>query len=293
MLTTAITADKLVSVTRCNFADLADLLNGAEVSPANKTQLTRKLEEISSLGGGWHSEWYGSINGRADAEKLMRDGWQDGAKQAAGLAPKLANVVTPVKSVRRRASWGENGSELHLDRALAGDWDRAYRTMARTAGLPKVVSLGCNFGGHGGISHNQLFWCAAQMIVATDVLEAAGYAVELHALKCNRVPDNRTVFLDVTVKHPDQPLRADAVASVFGHAGVYRTFGHVLLMTSPFDVGYGLGSPTDVTATLARTTAEQLTDSLDYVLEHAYDLNTAARNVTAALTTLTGPATDD
>jgi hypothetical protein len=291
MLTVSTTRDRKVSVTRCNFADLADLLAGANVTPANQSHYAGKLDDITYLAG---SSSYGGITGRDDAEKLMREGWADGAKQATVLTPKLSNVVTPVKSVRRRAAWGENGSELHLDRALSGDWDKAWRTTMRTAGVPKVLALGCNFGGHAGISHRQLFWCAAQMIVATDILESAGYAVELHALKCNDLHDaDRHVFLDVTVKQPDQPMRADAVASVFGHAGVYRTFGHVLLMSSPFNIGSGYGRPIDVAATLKKTTAEGLTDSLDYVLEHAYDLDTAARNITKALTTLTGPANDE
>lgn len=294
MLTTSLNAAGNIAIVRAQFADLADLLTGAYVTRANRAAYTSKISEIDSLGAYGPSRWYGGIDSRATAESLMRDGWQDGAKQASALAPKLTDYVAPVKSVRRRAAWSEDGTEIHIDRAMRGEWDRAFRTSVHTAsGTPRVLSLGCNFGGNAGISHEQLFWCAAQMIVATDLLEAAGYAVELHALKCNTIPNNGHVLLDVTVKQPDQPLRADAVASVFGHAGVYRSFGHVLLCSSLLAVGDGLGSPTDVRATHAEVVAEGLTDTLDYVLERAYSIQQAATNVTKALTTLTGPFAND
>lgn len=290
MLTNRLTRDGRLSVTRCEFADLAALLSGSHITEPNRAEYIKKLASINAIQpGSFTADWYGQIANVAAAQALVDGGWADGAKQAANLAPSLANIVTPVKSNKRRPKFGEDGADIDVDRAIAGDWDKAFRYMTRVpGGRPRVLSLGCNFGGNGSVSHAELFWCAAQMIVTTDILENAGYAVELHALKCNDVIAGKQVFLDVLVKRPEQPMRADTVAAVFGHAGVYRTFGHCLLMTAPFDIGYGYGRATKVAPALKRAADEKLIDAPDYVLEHAYDMATAAKNIAAALTTLTG-----
>ncbi len=55
-------------------------------------------------------------------------------------------------------------------------------------------------------------------------LESQGYRVELRALKANDMWGH-SHLQDITVKHADQPARLDLILALFGHAGVYRTYG--------------------------------------------------------------------
>ena len=280
------------SVTRCDFADMADLLNGEHVSGRNRKHLERKRDEWASLssgGGTWGNSFYGnaSLN---EIQTLMTQGWADGAAKAGSMTPTLSNLVPPPRSIRRRIRWAEAGTDIHIDRALSGDWDKAFRNSytEQVAGSPRILSLACNFGGHSDLGTEQLFWCAAQMIVTCDLLEQAGYQVELRAVKHNvhHGARNPHTLIDVLVKQAGQPMRADAVAAVFGHAGVYRTYGHTLLMTAPHDIGSGFGAPTAIGAMLKIATDAGLCERADYVFEHGYSMQQAADNITRALTQL-------
>lgn len=284
MLTTVMAPDATYSVTRCTLADMSSALDGAYVHHKNANRFADKLDQVA------HAEFcmmdYGGIRNVRDAVALMRDGWADGARQAGQLAPQLTHLVPPPKPTRRRVRWADTGSELHIDRAMRGEWGTAWRNTTRVNGAPRVLSLACNFGGSRHLSHAQLFWNAAQMIVVTDMLEHAGYAVELRAVKCNQMDANKRVLLDIEVKRADQPLRPDAVAAVFGHAGVYRSYGHTLLMCAPFAISSNLGVPINVGEQLARAASVGLCDAPDYVIEFAYTLDAAARNITQVLTAL-------
>ncbi len=277
----------MTSVSRMTFDDLNTLGTSEHIAPANHGHYARCVTERATE----NSAWYGGLHGVADACSLLASGWAEGAAKAAALAPALTPLVKPVASVRKRLRWADDGSELNLDRALAGSWENAWRNTERRAGnAPRILSLACAFGASAMISHEKLFWNAAQMIVAADLLENAGYAVELRAIENTGVENGKYALIDILVKAADQPLRPDAIAAVFGHAGVYRTLGFATTMTSPFDNGWGLGRVAPVRATLEAMSAQGLCDSAGYILGHAYGLNQATTNIVSALTTLTGDA---
>lgn len=298
------------NVTRADFADLAELATGQHCTRVNREHFESKLLSISHLSTpGYYvkmgqgraakavplSFWYGGLTSMAEAVQLMTEGWAEGAARAAEVAPKLREIVPPPKTIRRRVKWDEVGSELHIDRALAGDWDKAWRnTGPHVTNTPRVITLACNFGGDKNKTPEQLFWNAAQMLVACDLLESAGYSVELRAIKANLLGRYRKSqpletqrfhmqLTDVTVKRAGQPLRADTVAAVFGHAGVYRTFGHMAICSAPWNAGTELGKPWDIGATLADAVAAGLTDAPDFVLEHSFTRDDAAAQVERVL----------
>jgi hypothetical protein len=277
---------------RCDFADIADLLDCKHANPDNVEYLSWSL---SSLDRGGRSSWYGNIGSKREAIALVSEGWTDGARRAATITPQLAAVVPPPREIRRRVKWDETGSELHLDRALAGDWDKAWRNTGPHVSTPRVVSLGCTFGGNANVTAEQMFWTGAQMIVAADLLENAGYAVEVRGL-INWAPrmvspgDCRTSLVDVRVKMAGQPMRPDAVAAVFAHAGVFRSFGFALGACMPWKWTGSLGkilplqSKYVATGDLpARAAAAGLIDRIDIVLPDAGNLDHARRNVESAL----------
>ncbi len=271
------------SVTRCEIADLADVLDGKYTAEGNRDFHAERIRVIDAPSG---RDWFGGLQNLAACKALLADGWADGAAKARQVTPKIANVDAHTANVRRRVRWADEGTDLCIDRALAGDWDKAWRSSQRVAGRPRVLSIGCNFGGGSMTSHEQLFWCAAQMIVLTDRLEQAGFAVELHAYKCNDIHP-QAILIDVLVKRPDQPLRPDMVAAIFGHAGCYRSYGHCLLTTSPYVLPSGGGNPTKVLPTIQRAVLDGHIPSMpDLVIEHSYNVTDATRAVEQALKTL-------
>lgn len=284
MIETRKNAADSLSVTTCTFADLPDVYS-MKVPAVNRKHADRQDEHIAS---GADAKWYGGLRGIDAARALMHDGWPEGATAAGKLTPKLEGVVPPPKSVLRRVRWSDNGTELHIDRAMSGDWDIAFRNRQLCDSVPRVITLVATFGGNAGESHERLFWCGAQMVVAADLLEGAGYAVELRAAMATRLWEagNKVHLVDVLVKQPDQPLRPDAVMAVFGHAGTFRSYGFRLITASPYNVGYGLGSACAIAPELARAQAEGLSDVTDYVLPEAFTLDQAAANIVNILKTL-------
>jgi hypothetical protein len=79
-------------------------------------------------------------------------------------------------------------------------------------------------GRHYAQTAEELFWQGAAAAVITDILEEAGYRVEVYA---NRVSERhgRRHCIRVKVKEADMPMRLDGVVAVLCHAGIFRTFG--------------------------------------------------------------------
>jgi len=109
---------------------------------------------------------------------------------------------------------------------------------------PQTVAIETTWGGHYGQTAEELFWQGAAAAVMTDILEEAGYRVEVYA---NRVSERhgRRHCIRVKVKEADMPMRLDGVAAVLCHAGIFRTFGFLCIEQAEFDVGdwgHGHGS---------------------------------------------------
>lgn len=183
--------------------------------------------------------------------KFLQSEWNEGASKIEESMESLEAPVT--RDIRRRGRWAEDGTDISVDRYLAGDMDRMYRTSRRQSvpGFTRVrivVDLGSSCGACDNIvctvepvDPESLFWRGAAAAALAESLEAAGYSVEIIAgaafRKVNsprsfregfeyRLWDNalqRTVFVPyrgantaafaVTVKDFDEPLNAARLAS--------------------------------------------------------------------------------
>lgn len=280
-----------VHVLRAEFAELADVLRpGYAFHKANKEHIAYHFGEINK--GSYGRAWLGGCRDTAEIQAVVEDGWQQGAERALAAVQQIAPLA-PIKDVRRRVRWAETGTELHIDRAMAGEWDVAWRNKGTALGVSRIVSLGAAFGGSCAKSSEQLFWTGAQLVVATDILENAGYRVEVRGLAaCTSHYATGQLLTDVLVKRAGEPMRPDSVAAAFAHAGVFRAAGFGLMCASAFDMGPMMGVwDVSIDTALTRAVREELVERPDYMMDYAYSAESARANVERVLQTFTQEGT--
>jgi hypothetical protein len=90
---------------------------------------------------------------------FVKAGWPEGGKRIKQLCANLADLLPTPKDRKRRIRWADDGDTLDPDRALAGQWDVAYRKASRRFMTGStVINLYCAWGGNAHLSQEQLFW---------------------------------------------------------------------------------------------------------------------------------------
>ena len=274
------------SIVTGSLDSMAHLLDEHNIPALNRSRVEKTRERLAN----GDRRQFGNVASFEDAARiLMTDGWQSGLVRARAEIPTLplADLVPEAVAMKRRRVFAEDGDTLRVESALAGNWDRAWETRARRATRqPVTLSIGCGFGNNGGVSHDEMFWCGLQMAALVDLLEGAGFRIELRALKMNTFGAVNRHVQDWTVKQSDQPLRLDTALSLFGHAGVYRTFGWLGNLATEHKVPDGLGlvatgdEMLDAFDSLAKASA---IPPLSLIVPTATSRDEAIKNLRAAL----------
>lgn len=252
MLHTACDKRRKVFLRSCNMADVATLWETSKPSEANaalhfETHLNydRQLAQ--------RSRWMGGVS-PSELEAIVSKGWAEGAQRVRALADSFRDKLPHPTSIRRRKVWTDQGDELDRDKVYSGQLDTAWRrTVRQEMNAQQVVSVVLPWAHYCNVLAEDLFWAGAAMLALTDVLEDAGYSVELlglnavspHATMSRRGRrDNRAdqwlTAVQVTVKAAGEPLRMDSVAALLCHAGTYRYYGICSVGGFPAYIG-GLG----------------------------------------------------
>jgi len=259
------------------------LLESENIPECNRSEMARDRDNF----GQYQSTLWGYLDNWRDAVALFNNGWQDGVdklRQELHTFP-VSDLAPAAPSVRRRRVFTNEGDDVRIDVAMAGNWDRAFERRAkRKSDTPSVLSIGCGFGGNSDVNHEMMFWTGLQMAVIAELLETAGYRVELRALKANsRVGYSHCQ--DWTVKHADQPLRMDMAMALFGHAGVYRTVGwagnkacHLQAQNSG-----SVMEPVSMRRAFKTLADKSMIAPLSMLVPQAYNRQTAIDNVRQAL----------
>lgn len=196
-------------------------------------------ERLSADNGAY---WMAGITTTKMAADILALGWREGADRM----ERITRDFTPptAKSRRRRSVWRDEGDEIRLDTAMAGNWDTAWRSTRREWVPGKTtVTIVTGWGGHAGLNSEQLFWQGAAAVMLSDALESAGYSVRIVAgFTLDGIGGRGVIF--VTIKDESEPLRVDAAASLMCHAGIFRAYAWRAACFLPFRLGYGHGSPT-------------------------------------------------
>jgi hypothetical protein len=192
----------------------------------------------------YRSEWMGGLHSWKEAAAILENGWPDGAERLRTLTGKLAAQLPQAKSIRRRLTWADKGDEVCRDRLQSGQIEQCWRTMRRVPwAAPQTVAIETTFGGLYRQTPEELFWQGAGAAVLTDILEEAGYRVEVNANRVSRADEHRHCTR-IKVKEADMPMRPDGMAAILCHAGIFRTFGFLCIEQAEFDIrgwahGYG------------------------------------------------------
>lgn len=263
---------------------IGDLARAYEI-PVSAANVANERQCDPEVENGMDPDWRGGIRTRADVARIMSEGWREGAEKVLGLARDGGFAALPgVRDRRRRVWWSDSGDEIHVDRALQGEWDRAWRASRReeTRGTT-TIDLYAAWGGGCRRSAEEMMWSGVQMLVAADLLEAAGYRVRVVATISGQ-SQNRVARQDVIVKSEEEPVRIDALAGILCHAGIFRTAGFREICRVPWNVGTGLGTHIGI-EDLPKPLA---IDSEAIIMPDAYDRATAARNISRVIEKIQG-----
>jgi hypothetical protein len=213
----------------------------------------------------------------------------------------LESEIPAAASIRGRWTYGPEGDDVSIERAMAGDYDVAYRRRVKVQVKgTRIVNLAATYGGSCAKTAEQLFWTGVQLVVASDLLESAGYRTEIHGFRAQgpyNVSGSREdgyAILDLIAKRPNEPLRIDALMAILAHAGVFRTYGFAGICRFPWPVGSGLGCCySDVRGLAARMVDAGLLDAVDYIMPDAYSREQAAKNIVALVGQVTQSKTGE
>lgn len=222
---------------------LSEVYEKLPVDPKNIRHV--KQADVNSETIAWSGkDWYHGLDSGAQGAQYLREGWKEGGDI---VKKRLSEIQVPdliALTERARPTWGDDGDDLDPDKALAGQWDTAYRKRAKRQAVgPKAVTIESIWGGNCNVSKDQIFWTGAVMIILSDLLENAGFTTKLQATSWVRVRDSGVYGRrTVGIKDFGEPLRIDSVAAVACHAGIFRTLGFKVMVNFPVDVGEGMGS---------------------------------------------------
>lgn len=185
-----------------------------------------------------NAEWDLGVGSIPDYRDLARSGWKEGSRKMRDTVGLLA--LPKAKSVKRKTAWGEEGSEVDIDRMMRGEVDVMWRTAKRTLGGGQRAHFKVVVNCAAACSHkaDEFFWRGATACVVADALEEAGYRVEIDLYSywtdmltssAMKEPD---YFLSVVVKRYDEALDIARVAALTAHPAFLRTlsFSHPLVL---------------------------------------------------------------
>lgn len=231
-----------------HFSDLADMLAQCDQAHARGDS----AEDHGLREHGWVGR---AFNSWAEASAAATALWPEGLDIVQEMLFELRDLdgLLPPRCVRRKARWSaDGGDEVEYDRLRAGQGE-FWRTTAREEQRgPTTVTVFAAVSTSACRKPEEILWRGAAAIVLADLLEKAGYRVELVA--CNHVSwayrNDDGGFQAVTLKHAEQPL--DIAAVVNGLAGwFFRTvFFQAYHVDRPAEVELNYGNPRPISPNL-------------------------------------------
>lgn len=184
----------------------------------------------------------------AEALKISREGWKDGATKASRL---LGSIMAANPLQKKPVRYGIAGSTPNVPRAIAGDPLNMRIPDMKKASRRPVITLLSNIAANCGHQGEEFTNRAAVVAALVDQIEAAGYCCEIIAFA---QATNYNAFVSrvaVQIKNSNQPLDITRLAFGLGHPAMFRRLVFADWGINPFcrPLGHGLGH----TSTIANT----------------------------------------
>lgn len=178
-----------------------------------------------------------------DAQESANREWGEGIRAFDNAMNQLRDEKVPEpKSLKRKAYWSEDdGDEICLDRLRHGQPFMRHTKRQHRPG-PISVTIITNITTHSGHISLDIIWRGVAAICLTEILEKAGYRVELWAANhCGAAYANSKYQLSaVRLKHGADPIDISTLINATS-GWYYRTFffgSYWLYHSTPTD---GLG----------------------------------------------------
>jgi hypothetical protein len=202
-----------------------------------------------------------SFTGFEDAAQALNSNWKHGMEVIERMLDELRSDRLPVPhNIRRRSAWSEeSGDEICLDRLKVGQpyW-RTTRRDHRPG--PMHVTICANIGANSDTAADLILWRGAAAVCLTELLEQAGYRVELIGLQSavHAFEHRREGWANsLTMKRPEEPLDISTLTNALS-GWAFRTiwFTSALISGKPF-TDSSLGKDASITHLLPLVTSDE------------------------------------
>lgn len=151
------------------------------------------------------------------------------------------DIPPPMDLRRHRTFSDDDGDSVDIDKFRRGDPFWETTTRSHKPG-PVVITVVADVGAQAWVPSDKILWRGAAAICLTELLEQAGYRVELWAgnFVISYTTNNRDLFHACLLKGPDDPI--DIIPLINSVSGWFkRTIGHAArhLVGNKVDTGYG------------------------------------------------------
>ena len=158
-----------------------------------------------------------------DVEAMAVRGWPRGVTRLAEVTAQVRCDVPLPKSVMPQLHWGDQGDEFDIHRMYSGNLDASW--SSERGGLeqgPRIVKLMVPYGGNCSKTMEKLFWTGAAAVVLGDVLENAGFSVQIDGFHLG-AQSNHMELQVLNLKKAGEPLNPSAIAWSLCHPASFRT----------------------------------------------------------------------
>ena len=203
----------------------------------------------------WVGRYFGSW---ADVVAAVRSPWPEGAETLERLVTELGDLdlPRPVSRRRRVRPSEDDGDEVEFDRLRAGDpayWQRPVRERAYG---PQRICIVSSISTSLIVRPQDIFWRGAVSILLTNLLEQAGYDVELAAgwkvinMYGKKDPRGRVrrgtgdgLYHTLTLKPAGRPLDEGEVANALSGWCFRSLWFQTSCLLRPHQCSSSLGTP--------------------------------------------------
>ncbi len=224
--------------------------------------------------------WFGTTGGITGVDEAVNHGWSEGEARARAIMSQINHDIAPAHSIKRHKRRGDYGDTIDIQKVYHGELDTAWDRMERAPIVgSSVKTIWTSITGAARRSSDDLFYKGVAAAILTDILENAGYGVEIIIYLHTQGTFHRsreTFYTDVVCKSPDEPFDFSRLITCTALAGFFRYHGFKAMLSEDQRCSSGLGY-------VIESPPEHLITEGDIILNNIYSERAAIRMITDVL----------